>query len=210
LAIARMTRVFIAGPADIQEETLRFLQEVGVVHMEPAAEMAGEFEKKNAALLARVRKLDQVLKAVQRFHDPKAESPASVVDGELVPYAEERLSEIQEIESKKASLERLSADLAPWGNFDLRKISALEDAGVFIRRYRMEAGKWEKFQPPADLYLEVVAERQGVLFYAVSVGAPPDIPQASALPWPELSLDEAAEEIRRLSERADRLATAAP
>ena len=200
-----MTRVFIAGPADIQEETMRFLQEVGVVHVEPAAEMAGEFEKKNADLLARVRKLDQVIKAVRPFHDPKLGSPASVADEGLVSYAEERLSEIQEIESKKASLERLRGDLAPWGNFDLQRISALEDVGVCIRRYRMEAGKWEKFHPPDDLYLEVVAERQGVLFYTVSLGAPPEIPQASALPWPELSLDEAAEEIRRLSERAGHL-----
>lgn len=205
MAIARMTRVFIAGPSDRQEETLRFLQEVGVVHVEPAAEMAGEFEMKNAALLAQVKKLDLVIKAVRRYRNLKESLPVDVADEELVSYAEQKLSELQEIESRIASLERLRGDLSSWGNFDLRQIHALEEAGVRICRYRMDAGKWEKFQPPADLLLEVVAEKQGVLFYTLCTGTPPDIPQASALPWPELGLDEAANELRRLSEKMKHL-----
>lgn len=203
-----MTRVFIAGPADRQEETLRFLQEVGVVHVEPAAEMAGDFEKKNAALLARVKKLDLVIKAVQRYRDPKGNLPLDVADEELVSYAEQKLSELQETESRIASLERIRSDLALWGNFDLGMIHALEEAGVCIRRYRMDAGKWEKFQPPDGLLLEVVAEKQGVLFFTLSIGNPPDIPQASVIPWPEMGLDETAAELRRLSEKMKGLAVA--
>jgi len=184
---------------------MRFLQEVGVVHVEPAAEMAGEFEKKNAALLVRVKKLDQIITAVQRFRDRKTAAPLEVADEELASYADEKLSTLQEIESKIASLERLRGDLSLWGNFDLRQVRALEEAGVCIRRYRMDAGKWEKFQRPEDRYLEVVAEKQGVLFYTLSTGIPTDIPQASALPWPELSLDEAEQEIRKLSGIVERL-----
>ena len=184
---------------------MRFLQDVGVVHVEPAAEMAGEFEKKNAALLVRVKKLDQVITAVQRFQNRKTAGLCTIADEELVSYAEERLSSLQEAESRVASLERLKADLSLWGNFDLAQIRALEEAGVCVRRYRMEQKKWEEFQPSDGLLLEVVAEKQGVLFYTLSIGDPPDMPQAQMLSWPELSLDEMETELRHLTKRMESL-----
>ena len=184
---------------------MRFLQDVGVVHVEPAAEMAGEFEKKNAALLVRVKKLDQVITAVQLFQNRKTASLCTIADEELVSYAEERLSSLQEAESRVASLERLKADLSLWGNFDLAQIRALEEAGVCVRRYRMEQKKWEEFQPPDGFLLEVVAEKQGVLFYTLSIGDPPDMPQAQMLVWPELSLGDVEAELRRLTKRMESL-----
>ncbi len=202
-----MTRIFIAGPADNQEETMRFLQEFGVVHVEPAVEMAGEFEVKNAALLMRVKKLDQVITGVQRFRDLKTADPhpLTIPDEQLVSFADERLSELQEIESRVSSLERLKADLSLWGNFDLARIRALEEAGVCVRRYRMETKKWKEFEPPENICLEVVSEQQAVLFYTVSVGEPPDMPQAQMLAWPELGLDDVEAEIRRLRQRMELL-----
>lgn len=202
-----MTRVFIAGPADNQEETMRFLQEFGVVHVEPAAEMAGEFEKKNAALLVRVKKLDQVITGVQRFRDRKTAGPhpLTIPDEQLVSYADERLSALQEMESRVSSLERLKADLSLWGNFDLSHIHALEEAGVCVRRYRMEAKKWKEFKPPDNMRLEVVSEQQAVQFYTVGIGEPPDMPQAQMLSWPELSLDEVEAELRRLTQKMQSL-----
>jgi V/A-type H+-transporting ATPase subunit I len=198
-----MTRVFIAGPADNQEETLRLLQDVGVVHVEPAAEMAGEFEKKNADLMVRIKKLDQVIEGVQRFRDRKTAGPRplTIMDEQLVAYADERLSALQEMESRVASLGRMKVDLSLWGNFDLAHIRAIEEAGVYVRRFRMDLKKWEGFEPPEGLYLEVVSMQQAVLFYTVSTDGPPDIPQAQMLSWPEASLEEVEAELRQLTER---------
>lgn len=201
MAIARMTRVFIAGPADNQEEAVRFLQQVGVVHVEPAAEMAGEYEKKNRDILVRVKKLDLVIAGIERFGGRKTELPLTIADKDLTGYAEEKLSALQDMELRVKPLERLKADLTPWGNFDLAEIRALEAAGVHIRRYRMDAKKWEEFQPPEDILLEVVARKREVLFYTVSTGVPQDIPQASMLTWPDLSLDEVEAELKRLAEQ---------
>lgn len=197
--------MFVVGPADNREETLRFLQEIGAVHLEPAQAMAGEAEKRSAALLARVRKLGQVIHAVQRFGDDGPPVPLAVADDALSDYAEAKLSELQETESRRAALARLRGELLPWGDFSLAGIRALEEAGLFVRRYRMEARKWEAFAPPADLFLQVVAEQQGVLFYTLSLGGPPEIPQASLLPWPEMGLREAEAELRRLAEKAGHL-----
>lgn len=201
MAIVRMTRVFIAGPSDNQEETVRFLQQVGVVHVEPAAEMAGEYEKKNSDILARVKKLDQVIADIKRFGGRETGPSLAIADKDLAGYAEEKLSAFHDMELRVEALERLKAGLAPWGNFDLAKIRALEAAGVHVRRYRMEARKWEKFQPPEDILLEMVARKQEVLFYTVSAGVPQDIPHASMLAWPELSLADTEAELKRLAEQ---------
>ena len=202
MAIARMTRVFIVGPDDRQEETLRFLQAAGVMHLEPAAEIAGEFEKKNAALLVRVRKFDQLIKSLGRFRDTGKQPPPPIAgDDDLAPIAEERLADLQGIESRLASLERLRGDLLPWGNFDPRTVRALAEEGVVIRRYRMDEKRWAQFQPPGDLFLEVVAQKPAVLFYTLSLGEPPEIPQATPLPWPEQGLAELDDEMRRLADR---------
>ena len=197
-----MTRVFLAGPLDNQEETMRLLQQVGAVHVEPAAEMAGEFEKKNSELLVRIKKLDQMIAALDRFRVPKTTNRLTVADVDLAAYAEEKLSLLQEMESRVQSLERLKADLELWGNFDLAHVHMLEEAGVFIRRYRMETKKWEEFKPPDAILLEkAAADKQTVLFYTVSIGEPPDIPQAGMLNWPERSLHEVEAELKGLQEQ---------
>ena len=69
----------------------------------------------------------------------------------------------------------------------------------------MEARKWEGFSPPEGCYLQVVAEKQGVLFFTLSVGNPPEIPHASPLPWPEMGLKATEDELRRLTEKAEGL-----
>jgi V/A-type H+-transporting ATPase subunit I len=196
-----MTRVFIAGPADNQEETMRLLQEVGVLHVEPAAEMAGEFEKKNSALLVRVKRLDQMITALGRFRGRKTAAPLNIPDEELPSYTEERLNAFQDMESRVQTLERLKSDLSQWGDFELAKIRAVEEAGVCIRRYRMEQKKWEEFQPPDGVMMEVVSRKRDVLFYTLSMGEPPEIPQASLLTWPEMSLGEVEAELRGLQEK---------
>lgn len=205
MAIARMTRVFIAGPVDKQEETLRFLQEVGVMHVEPSAEMADEFEKKNSELLGRVKKLDQVINTLHSFPVTEESSPSTVTDAELAGFVDRKLFERQEMESKLASLEHLRDDLLPWGNFDIAQVKTLEDAGLFIRRYRMDNKKWETFQPPDGVLLQVVTEKQGVLFFMISMAEQPEIPGATLLSIPAMSLSQTEEEINELRQKIKNL-----
>lgn len=182
---------------------MRFLQDVGVVHVEPAAEMSSEFEKKNSVLTSRVRKLDQLITALERFRKIKESTPVKVAEEDLVSCAEEKLSALQEMKSRSSVLERQKADLLPWGNFAIDQVRELEGAGVFIRRYRMDEKKWESFQAPSDVLLEVAAKKQGVLFYTLSMGTPPDIANASPIPLPELSLDAVEKELHKLAEQRE-------
>ena len=201
MAIVKMKKIFIVGPVDDQVETIQLLQTLGVVHVEPASEMAGEYEKKNNEVLSRVQRLDRIMEELARFKGKAAVTPVAVADEELTAYAEEKLQAFQDSELRVQSLQRMIADLRPWGNFDLAHIHTLEASGVHIRRYRMDAKKFEEFQPPENVMIEVADRKKEVLFYTLSFDEPQEIPNATMLSWPEKGLDEAEAELSRHQEQ---------
>ena len=199
MAIARMTRVFVVGPADREEATIRFLQSLGVLHVEPAADMAEPFDQTYAHQLAEIKRLDRTIRALQRFRNNPTTPPLAASEN-LVELAESKLNQLQETEFRKAGLERLREDLERWGNFDPDQVRSLEKRGVRIHRYRMGRKEWAHFDPPKGVYLEVVDRKQAVWFYTLSLGQAPEIPRATRLSLPDLSLEQAREEIQALSE----------
>ncbi|MCK9262889.1 MAG: hypothetical protein M0R18_03665, partial [Deltaproteobacteria bacterium] len=205
MAIAKMTKIFIVGPVDDQVETIHLLQTLGVVHVEPASAMAGEYEKKNSEVLSRVQRLDRIMGDLARFKGRAAAAPITVTDEELTACAEEKVLAFQDKELRVQSLQRMIADLRPWGNFDPAHIRALEASGVHIRRYRMDAKKFEEFEAPENVLVEVVDRTKEVLFYTLSFAEPPEIPNAVMLSWTEKGLDEAEVELGRYQEQMESL-----
>jgi V/A-type H+-transporting ATPase subunit I len=198
LAIAKMTRVFMVGASAHRDETMRFLQRAGVVHLEPVVPLAGDFEKQASAALLRLRRIGQIEQAVDRYRNQKESVPADCPDEGMVARAEETLSSLQDIRNRRQALERLSSDLAPWGDFDLEQIRILEGNGVYVRRWRMERKKIADLSVPEGVFVEIVTEKHGLLFYTITLGGPAEIPGASSLPWPEISLSDGVKEIERL------------
>jgi V/A-type H+/Na+-transporting ATPase subunit I len=199
LAIAKMTRVFMVGASVHRDETMRFLQRAGVVHLEPVVPLTGDFEKQASAALLRLRRIGQIEQAVGHYRGCQERIPADCPDEGLVALAEETLSSLQEIRNRRQALERLSSDLAPWGDFDLDQIRILEENGVYVRRWRMERKKIADLNIPDPVFVEIVTEKQGLLFYTIALAGPAEIPGASPLPWPEISLSDCVKEIERLS-----------
>ena len=201
MAIAEMTRVFIAGPAGRQEKTLRVLQQFGVLHVEPVSELAVEYEQRHSELLSRVKKINQIITSLKRFR-PSEGAPSNPPDcDDLTTYVEGKLFDLQELESRQAALKRLREELLPWGDFDPAGVKKLEEAGLFLRRYRMDKKNWAAFEPPENVLLEVVDQKNDVLFYTLSHDDSSEIPQATLLGIPELSLRQTEEELNRTSER---------
>jgi len=205
LALVKMSRVYIVGPSDHKEEAMRFLQETGVVHVEPVTDMTDEFDRKNAAAVRDLRKITQASKAVGRYSKLEEKIPVSVPDEELVTYIGGKVSLLEEIQSRKQALQRVIGDLSVWGNFDLQQVRKLEENGVYVQRFRMDAKKWDSFSIPDDIFLETVSEKQEVLFFTISADKPLVISQATLLPWPDLGLDDAKQEYERLLEQEDKL-----
>ena len=141
MAIAKMIRVFMVGASVHKEETMRFLQRAGVVHLEPVVPLAGDPEKQASAALLRLRRVGQIEQAVNRYRRHEQRIPADCPDEELVAYAEEALNAFRRCRNRRQALERLAEDLAPWGDFDLEGLRRLEENGVYVQRWRMERKK---------------------------------------------------------------------
>jgi len=210
MAIAKMSRIFLVGPSVHKEETVRFLQRAGVVHLEPVQPLAGASEKEASAALLRLRRIGQIEEAVNRYSRREERHPADCPDEELARYAEDTLAALQETANRRQALERLADDLAPWGDFDPEALRRLEEAGVYIRRWRMDRKKGTELIIPDGTFAEVVSEKPKILFYTISLEGSVDIPAASPLPMPEMGLAAAASEIERLKTEetslSDRLA----
>ena len=196
----------MVGASVHKDETMRFLQRAGVVHLEPVVPLAGDLEKQASAALLRLRRVGQIEQAVGRYRNLKERIPDDCPDEKLAACAEEALNAIQEIRNRSQALERLGSDLAPWGDFDLDEIRRLEETGVHVRRWRMERKKRDDLNVPDGVFVEIVAEKQGLLFYTISLAGPVEIPGASPLPWPEMRLRDCRREIERLNEEEKTLA----
>jgi len=207
MAIAKMNRIFLVGPSVHKEETVRFLQRAGVVHLQPVQPLAGEGEKEASAALLRLRRIGQIEEAVSRYRRREERQPVDCPDEELVRFAEDALTVLQETTNRRQALERLVDDLAPWENFDPEALRRLEEAGVWIRRWRMDRKKRSELIIPDDVFAGIVSEKPWILFYTLSLKGPVDIPMASPLPLPEISLNEAKREIERLKAEEESLAS---
>jgi V/A-type H+/Na+-transporting ATPase subunit I len=200
-----MKRVFIIGPSDQKETVLQYLQEAGVIHVEPAAKMTGDWEKKNASVLQEVRRIGQICEGVSRFHKRQPKLPVQVPEAELLSFCEQKLAMLQELQNRKQSLSKLISELRPWGDFDPEELRSLERDGIYVQRFRMEGRPRTPVQFPEDAFVEVVSEKPVMHFYTVRLGGPVDIPQATPLRHPEGGLKAAQRELEEMSEREERL-----
>jgi len=190
----------MVGASVHKEETLRFLQRAVVVHLEPVVPLAGDAERETSVVLLRLRRIGQIEQAVSRYSGHDKRIAVDCPDALLVAYAEESLTALQEMRNRRQALGRMADDLAPWGDFDLDEIRRLEETGVHVRRWRMERKKIADLSVPEGAFVEIVTEKQGLLFYTISLAEPVEIPGASPLPWPEMRLRDCHREIERLNE----------
>jgi V/A-type H+/Na+-transporting ATPase subunit I len=201
VALAKMRRVFLVGPSDLKEKTMAFLQERGVVHIEPVVKLTGEMEKKYAAIQQQVRRVGQICEEMTRFEKLRDKAHSRVSDDELLPFCESRLLDLQGLQSRKETLRKLIQELQVWGDFDPQGLHDLEKEGVFVQRFRVEGKLPEDFTLPEETYTEVISERPVLNFFTVHIGSPVQIPQAIQLRHPEIGLKRAQEEFHELQEK---------
>lgn len=206
MAIAKMSRLFLVGPASYQKETLAFLQHAGVIHPEPVQPLAGLSEKQASAAMQRLRRLRQAEQALSRYRPFERGTPAVCSDEELLDYTEESLTALQEAQNLRKSLEQLANDLALWGDFDPDALGRLESDGVHVQRWRADRKKDTTVIIPDNIFAEKISEKREILFYTLSLEGAVNIPGASMLPLPEMGLARALQEIERLKAKEASLA----
>lgn len=205
VALAKMRRLFLVGPQDLKEDTIKFLQKMGVVHIEPTVKLAGEMEKKYAEIQQKARRVGQICEEMKRFRKGEVGGSSLVPDDDLLSFCESRLSDLQELGRRKQVLQKLVEELEVWGNFDPARLRDLEEEGIFVQRFRVEGKVPPDFDFPEDVHVEVVSERHGLSFITVHSGGPVQIPQAIHLRHPEMGLVQAGEELRTLNEKETKI-----
>jgi V/A-type H+-transporting ATPase subunit I len=205
LALARMKRVFIVGLGDDREKVVRFLQEAGVLHVEPSAKLSGEAEKQNTLIVQDVRRVGQIYESMKSYGKSKQKGTADCSDDEIISKCEKALESLQEVKNRKQTLEKNIADLSIWGDFDTEYVLALERDGVFVQRFRAEGILPSELNIPDDVFMEVVSDKPSLQFITVRLGHPVELPWAAPLRLPEEGLQKAKEEIALLMERESQI-----
>jgi len=201
LALARMKRVFIAGLGDDKEKVLRFLQDVGVVHVEPFTKPSSESEEQNTHIVQNVRRIGQIYESLKSYQSNEGEAEGLIAEEEILLRSERALENLQEVRSRKQALEKIITDLGIWGDFDTNYLAALENENVFIQRFRAEGMSQQQLDVPDDVFVQIVSAKPVLQFFTVRLGSPVELPWATPLRRPDQGLQKAREEVAHLRER---------
>jgi V/A-type H+-transporting ATPase subunit I len=195
----------MVGASVHKDETMRFLQLSGVVHLEPVVPLAGDFEKQASAALMHLRRIAQIEQTVTRYSRYGQRIAADCPDETLSAYVEETLAALQDVQNRLQVLRRLADELAPWGDFDIAGLRTLAKSGTHVQRWSMERKKSIDLNVPKGVFAEIISEKQGLLFFTISLEGPIDIPSAAPLPLPEMRLADLHSETERLKAEEETL-----
>jgi len=201
-----MKRVFIVGLGDDKEKVLRFLQETGVLHVEPFTKLSSDAEEQNSHIVQNVRNIGQIYESMKAHRKTREKAEAFFSDEEILLRSERALDRLQEVRSRKQTLEKIISELSIWGDFNTDYLQALETEKVFVQRFRAEGILPSELKVPDDVFIEVVSEKPNLQFFTISLERPVDLPWAVQLRRPEDGLQKANEEIARLMEEESEIA----
>jgi V/A-type H+-transporting ATPase subunit I len=196
-----MKRVFIVGLGEDKEKVLRFLQDVGVVHVEPFAKPSSEVEEQNTHIFQNVRRIGQIYESLKGYRSSAEKAEGLISEEEILLRSERALEDLQEVRSRKQALVKIIADLGLWGDFDTNYLTGLEKENVFVQRFRAEGMSHQQLDIPDDTFIQIVAEKPVLQFFTVRLGSPVELPWATPLRRPDQGLQKAREEVARLTEK---------
>lgn len=198
MAIAKMRRVFIVGLNDEKERTLRVLQDIGVLHVEPFTRLSSAAEEQNTHIAQNVRRIGQIYESLKDYRNPKEKSETFFSGEEILLRAGSILERLQELKNRKQTLEKLITELSVWGDFDTDYLKALEEQNLFIQRFRAEGVSQSEQVFPEDVFVQIVSHKPALLFFTIRMGHPVDLPWAVPLRRPEKGLEKVKEEYTSL------------
>ncbi|MDQ7798826.1 MAG: V-type ATPase 116kDa subunit family protein [Candidatus Edwardsbacteria bacterium] len=198
MSIAPMTRIYLVGPSQARERAMALLQSAGVVHIDLPREKVSKI-----ADLPELKRIDAVLKALDRYANRDGISDDQIPDDQLVSRVETLTHRLGEISARLAHLENMISDLEPWGDFDPAHAEELRRHGLYVNRYRAAQKDPEAVKIPQDAYLQVVSQKKYPLFFVISHRPELEIPQAVLLGWPEMGLEQARREQQSLTQQQE-------
>lgn len=200
MSIAPMTRIYMVGPSQTKERAMALLQGAGVVHIDLPKEKISKI-----ADLPELKRIDAVLKALDKYVNAENRPAGDISDDQLVPHIESLLHRLGETTARLAHLENLIADLEPWGDFNPAHAEELRKHNLYVNRYRAAQKDPKAIKIPDDAYLQVVSQKRYPLFFVISHRLNLEVFHATLLGWPEMGLEQARREHQKLSQQQEEI-----
>lgn len=200
--IVAMKRVTLLCRQEDRDTALDGLQNLGVLHLSPVTPpRSSDLDKAEA----RLRESRAALAALASYRktvdeDPGTHATTSEAD-RLIDTVGDLLGQRRELNNSLAALNRESAELEPYGQFDPRAIQSLAQQGILVRLYRVTGKK--PIVAPEGTTVQVIRDDARGRYVAVA-GAAQFTFEGEELPTPERSLAEVnAETVRTQTALAD-------
>ncbi|MBU1356967.1 MAG: hypothetical protein KJ620_10415 [Candidatus Edwardsbacteria bacterium] len=179
---------------------MALLQGAGVVHIDLPKEKISKI-----ADLPELKRIDAVLKALDKYVNAENRPAGDISDDQLVPHIESLLHRLGETTARLAHLENLIADLEPWGDFNPAHAEELRKHNLYVNRYRAAQKDPKAIKIPDDAYLQVVSQKRYPLFFVISHRLNLEVFHATLLGWPEMGLEQARREHQKLSQQQEEI-----
>lgn len=174
--IAKMTKVTFLVYHKEYDCFLKSIRDLGVVHVVTKAQGGAE----NASLQESIRlsaRYASAIKLLQGMGVPSAEACEGDADSgeQALRQTEELLHQSQQLAHRLQAVEKETAVLEPWGDFDPQNISRLQAAGYQTGFYICSE---KQFKPEwTDLYHATVINRVGSKLYFVTITKGDAVPE---------------------------------
>ncbi len=144
MSLVKMKKVSFAGPLPRRDETVVAIEKLGVVHVH---DLADQVTEPPAELTAEAARAARIVETLQKVHDGLDEKPHLHEDGELhdlLAHFDHVTAKKNQWEQELAALEKELRTVAPWGQFEMKDVRALEERGIFLRLYHATAKELAK------------------------------------------------------------------
>lgn len=194
--IAPMTKYsFILLKGD-QKGLLEKLQEIGLVDITRSVK---PMDDKSAAILAEAERKHDLLQSLDKVEIPEGLAHTAV-SGDPEQTAKAALDQLAKLEEALKATEKEAAASEPWGEYDRKKLRAVEDAGIPVH-FHITPAKAFKAEWADQYALSVVNELDGKVYYVVAGEDPlPDALKRS----PKASVTDFQARIATLQANIDR------
>jgi len=190
--IVNMKKVLMLGIQEDQEKLLAELQQVGVLHIEPVAQV-----KKNLpGLETTLNEVREAISILKEYTEGKPEKPCDLSGKQLVQSVRRLKNQVTELENCREDLAQQLKALADWGDFSGQLLEELAAHDVRLRFWQCQSRDIDQF---CDMSV-VWQKRRGKLVRLVTVYYQDDTTPTTA---EEIKIDQGPREIRQTLQDTD-------
>ena len=158
--ITKMTKYSFVLLTGEKEGFLEQLQELGVVDISRSVKPVDQDSSEMLAKATKIRKTLEVLESVDysKGADYKEIANATVsIEGDIVNFVDESMARLNDLKVALGNARKQIEARRPWGEFDRKAISGLEDLGYKVRFYCVDKKRYCK-EWESEYAVQIVSE----------------------------------------------------